>query len=326
MAIASGLGGSFGIGVEPSYGAAGAITRWYDVASVNLGRNKRTVQGGGLSSGTLFNRTSRRRQPIQDATGSLEMEVPRVGFGLLLAQMMGHTVTPVVVGATSYYTQTYNLTDDYGKSLVAQLGVPNASGTVVPYTFPGLKIPSFEFSASPEGMLMMSADLDARNSTDVTAYTAPTFPSTIGVFDWAFGSVNKDTVALAGVKGFSISVARSLGTERFYMNGGGLKGEPLANGKVEVTGSLDIDFLSKADVADLFAADTPCRLDISMGGETSGGSSPLITFTLPNVYFDGAPPVLDDEDVVSLSANFTSLFDGTSAPLSVVYRSTDSTP
>ena len=50
MAIGSGLGGSFGIGMQSSYDTYATINRWREVESVSLKKNKRMCRAGGSAA------------------------------------------------------------------------------------------------------------------------------------------------------------------------------------------------------------------------------------------------------------------------------------
>lgn len=334
MTIASGLGGSFGIGAETGYGASPSyiVDRFYEVESVNLKRNKRTVQGGGLSGGNMVERALRRVQPTQDASGSVSMEVTQSGFGLLLHHIVGAPVNATRIGTSTAYSQIYSLGDPRGESFTAQVGVPDLTGVVRPYTYTGCKVSSAEFSCDVGGLLMASIDLDAKSVTEAPDYVTPTFSPTLRPFHGGQASVfvggasiNTGPVAVSGVKSMSVKIDRPLAAERFYAGGGGLKAEPVMNGKVKITGSLSVDFIDKTIFADRFRDDSPFYLSLTFYGPVIAGSTQNeeVVIDMPYVVLDTDTPTLDNEDVVNTSVNFTALYDSVHSPITIGYYSAD---
>jgi hypothetical protein len=154
MAIGSGLGGSFGIVPETVYGTYVAPTRFHEVNKANMKKVKNTVQGGGLAAGRFAQLGSRRVVTTQAGTGSVEMELPSKGFGILLNNLFGGTVVPVQQSATAAYLQTHPIADNVGKFLTLQSGIPDTTGTIRPYSFIGSKITAIEFSCGVDELVI----------------------------------------------------------------------------------------------------------------------------------------------------------------------------
>jgi hypothetical protein len=331
MAVGSGLGGSFGIAKETTYGTAVTVNRWYEIERVDLKRNKRTVQGGGLSGGSLTDAASRRVQPTSDASGSVELEVTNKTFGLLLQQVMGSAAAPIAYG-TSGFQYGFSVGDLFGMSMSAQVGIPTLGGTVSPYSFEGVKVLAAEFSCEVDGLLMCTLELDARVVRDNVALTTPAY--TTGLLPFHFGQASVllgatpgAEAAVTGVRGFSVRIERATANERFYFGGGGLKAEPILNGKTMITGSFDVDFISQATFADRFRDDTQTAAVVRFVSSESlgGGLFSGIEFAMPAIFFDTDQPTLDDEDVVNTSHSFTSLRNNAGASaLDIFYRTSDS--
>jgi hypothetical protein len=325
MTIGSGLGGSVMVGAESTYGTAVTPTRGYEVLSSTLKRNKRTSQGGGLSGGTLLRKGARRNQPIQDANGSISLEVTPSKFGLLLAHITGTVATPSATGAG--YTQTYPLADSIGRFLTIQEGMPDTGGTANPYTFVGSKITKAGFSCEMAGNLTCSLDIDSRQVTEVPTLTTPAFTSNLNVFHGGQMGVKIGTygseAAVQGVKSVSVDWERPMAVERFYANNSGLKSEPVQNGVTSITGSLSVDLVNKADFADRFAADTAFSLVWEFIGAAGTGYSDTFRMILPQCYLDEGTPTLDNEDVINTAMTFTCEYDGSHLP-TIVYIAADS--
>ena len=329
MALGTGLGGSLGVSPETTYGTYVAPARFYEVDKVDLKKVKNVKQGGGLAAGRFAERSTRRHITTRAAAGSIEMEVPNRGFGLILANIMGGAVAPVQQAATPAYLQTHPMADSFGKMFTAQVGVPDLTGNVRPYTYLGCKILSAEFSCGIDELLTVKLDLDARDVSESQGLVAPSYAATLGSyssqmmgFKWGtFGS----EVAVQGVRKVSVKIERpqSTGT-RFYANNGGLKSEPIMDGWVKVTGSIETDFIDKTVFADKYASDTSSSLVWEFVGPTiSGAFAETFRLTLPATFLNGDTPTLEGPGIVQPTFSFTAQDDPTNGLVSAQYISTD---
>src|SRR5687768_1517395 len=119
MGIGSGLGSSFGLAPEVTYGTYVAPTRWLD-GSATLRKSKQIFQGGGMAAGRLMQPGSRRVMITAAGGGQFNCSVMSVRMGHLLNALMGGTVSPVQQGATTAYLQTHPLADTFGKMYTMQ--------------------------------------------------------------------------------------------------------------------------------------------------------------------------------------------------------------
>jgi hypothetical protein len=330
MGIGSGLGGSFGIVPEVTYGTYVAPTRFHEVNKAGLKKTKNTVQGGGLAAGRFAQLGSRRVITTMAGGGSVEMEVPSKGFGIILNHLFGGTVTPVQQAASAAYLQTHPIADNVGKFFTAQTGVPDTTGVVRPYSFLGSKITAVEFSCGVDELLMAKIDIDSRDVSEsqglaAVSYIAGVQPRHFGEMAVKFGSFGAEA-AVQGIRKVTVKIERPQATDRFYANNAGLKSEPIMNDWVKVSGSFEADYVDKTILADRFAADSSTSLVWEMVG-------PLIASTffqtfrirIPQIFLDGDTPDLDGPGVVSGTFPFVGQFDGTNSVVSAEYMSTDIT-
>ena len=244
---------------------------------------------------------------------------------------MGGTVTPVQQGATAAYLQTHPLADNVGKSLSVQVGVPDTTGTVRPYSYLGVKVTGAEFSCGVDEFLTVTLDLDARDVSEASGLATASY--TAGLTSFHFGqmavkahSTYGSEAAVSGVKKVTLKIERPQSTARFYAGASGLKAEPIVNDFAKVTGSIEADFLDKATWADRFVADTKTALIFEWVGPVIA-STYYQTFRLkvPAAFFDSDTPTPSGNDVVSGTFNFSGQFDETNAPAIIEYISTDTT-
>jgi len=328
VSVGSGLAGSLGIAAEASYGTYQAPTRFIEINSASLKKNKNVVQGGGLAAGRLVQPVSRRVVTQQDASGDVELEVTQKNMGLLLAQIFGGAVTPLVQGATAAYLQTHTLVDNVGRYLTAQVGVPDTTGTVRPYTYLGCKVVDTTLACGVGELLTAQLSLDARQVSEVQTLAAPSYTTGLKPFHFAQMNVKIGAfgaeAAVSGVRKVTTKITRAQKTDRFYANSGGLKAEPLVNDRVSITGTIETDFVDKTVFADVFAADGNFSLIWEfVGANIASTYYETFRIKIPAVALDGDTPQLGGPDVVSPSFNFTGLNDLTNNPITCEYISTD---
>lgn len=333
MSIGSGLAASFGVAAETTYGTYVAPSRFLQVDKAEVKKVKNIAQGGGLAAGRMVRAGSRRVVASEAGTASWDKEVTNKNMGLLLQALMGTTVTPVQQGATAAYLQTHTLADNVGKSLSVQLGVPDTTGTVRPYTGLGAKITSAEFACSgPDGLLTSTFEADLKQVVESQTLAAPSY--TTGTMPFHFGQMNvklgtfASEASVSGVKGCSIRIERGQNTERFYAGAtvAGTKAEPLMNDYVSISGSFDVDFVDKTTFADRFASDASTSLIVEWVGPLIA-STYFQTFRIkvPMIFLDEGTPTVEGPDLTSTSFAFTGQFDETNAACTIEYISTDTT-
>ncbi|MDQ0842399.1 phage tail tube protein [Streptomyces sp. V1I6] len=327
MAIGSGLGAQIGIAAETTYGTYAAPTRFPEFTKESLVLKKTTAQSAGIAAGRLVALSSRRVVTQREASGTIELEVPNKGFGLILQALMGTTVTPVQQGATTAYLQTHTLTDNFGKSLTIQKGVPLTTGTVVDKTFVGCKVISAEFSCEVGGMLMTTIEFDGKDCDETQTLAVASYP-TMSPFHFGQMAVKTGTfaseTALDGVRKVSVKIERPAAVDRFYAGQAGLKKEPILNDLTQITGSLEMDYVSTA-VDDLHTSDGATSFVWEfIGPVIEGAFAETFRIKLPAIKVDDAPPTVEGFDVIRPTFAFTGLYDGTN-PIAIEYLSTDLT-
>lgn len=327
MAIGSGLGAQLGIAPEVTYGTYVAPTKFVEFTKESVVLKKTTAQSAGIAAGRLVPLASRRVATQREAAGSVEMEFTNKGMGLLLQSLMGTSVTPVQQEDTDAYLQSHVLADTFGKSLTIQKGVPLTTGTVTRKNFLGCKVISAEFSCEVGGMLTVSFEIDARDCEETSVLASASYP-VMSVFHFGqmgvkFGAFGSET-ARDGIRKMSLKIERPSATDRFYANSSALKAEPITNGQIKISGSIERDYVA-TDLDDLHTSDATTSLVWEfLGPEIDPDYPERVTFIVPAVKFDDAPPAIEGFDVVKNGLNFTGLYDGTNAN-KIEYVSSDTT-
>jgi hypothetical protein len=313
---------------EVTYGTYVAPNRWLEGVG-KLRKNKTTYQGGGMAAGRLVQPGGRRYVTAQGALGTFEGPVYSKSMGLLLQGLMGGTVTPVQQGGSAAWLQTHPLADPVGKFFTFQSGIPDMGGTVRPYSFLGCQMQSVELSCELGGPLMATWEVVARDVTEAQTLAAPSYPAR-NEFHWAQAAVKLGAFGaeapVDAVRKVTLKIERPRHDGGPYMGNAGLRSAGIINDWAKISGTIETDFLDKTVFADRYAADTPTSLVWEFVG-------PLIASTffetfrvrVPQIFFDTDTPQAESPDVVKPSFNFVGQFDGTNAPATVEFMSTDTT-
>lgn len=331
MAIGSGLAASIGFAAESTYGTYVAPTRFLEFNKEDLKKTKTTVQGGGLAAGRYAQLGSRRVLALAAGEGGITCDVPNKKFGLLIAHLLGSTATPVQQAATTAFLQTHELGDNAGMYLTCQKGVPDTGGTVRPYSFVGGKVTGATFSCALNGMLMADLDFDFKDVSEAESLAAPSYTTGTAPFHGGQMVVKVGTYGaeaeITGIKKTTVKFERPMADSRYYAQSTGFpatKLEPIMNDYIKITGSLDADYVTKADLADRFASDSSTSLVIEWIGPTIETTyKETFRIRLPLVFLNGETPTVDGPDIVSNSFPFVAQHDGTNAPITIEYQSTD---
>lgn len=333
MAVGSGLAAQLGVSAESTFGTYVAPARFLvGWLKGNPKFSPTRVQGGGLYAGEAVSRGDRYVETTRQATGTFTFEVSRRQAGLLIAHLLGSSSSAVQQGGSAAYLQTHALAaDQLGKSLTMQVGIPDVTGTVRPYTFLGSKIQKATFSCGVDEILTCDIDVDCRDLTEAQSLAAASFPTGAQPFTFKEMGIKLGTfgaeAAVQGVRKVTLTIDRPLKADRFYAGNAGLKSEQITNGPVMVTGSIETDFQTKGDFVDRFVANTSTSMVLEWIGPIIASTFAYTTrFRMPQVFFTGETPEVGGPDVVGATIPFEAKFDGTNNALTAEYMSTDTAP
>lgn len=325
MGSKTGLAAQLGIGVESTWGTCVAPTRYMEILNESLKLDIQRVESGGLRAGRRFTRAYHENR--KGAGGSISLEVPTKGFGLIAKHILGAVATTTPVGGTLSRDHTATPGDLDAKSFSVQVGRPDLGGTVRPFDYTGVKIMSAEFSNSVDQILTCSLTLDALNeATDQTLGTA-SYPTGLSQFFFAGAKLTLDGVD-TDVKDFSCSISNGLKGDRYYLRDSTLKKEQIEDtAPRDVTGTVNLDFngltaynrfLNATEAALVARWRNPVAIE--------SGFYPEFEISLPRVRFDGETPNVAGADVLNLAVPFKALEPASGSTVSLRVRSDDSAP
>jgi hypothetical protein len=333
MAIGSGVGSQFGMSIESVYGTYVAPTRFLEATKASAKKVKNTADWDGLAAGRLLDRSDGRVVTTKAATVSVsDLKVTNRDIGLLLRLITGtSTAGAADAGTPVARTYTMPLVDTAGQFATFQSGVPLVGGTVKPQSALGCKVTSVEFECGVDELLTANIDLDAKDITESQTLAAASYatgrrPFHFGQMAVKVGSTVAGAASITGVRKVSLKVDRGLKVDQFYAGGAGLKSEPTTNAKVAITGTISADYITAADLADRFTADTQFALVWEFIGPAINAVPTLETlrFAMGACFLDGDTPAVDGPDVVTTDFPFKAYYDMTTTdPFTITYISQD---
>lgn len=321
----------FGFAEESTYGTIVTPNRFLEFVNESLERRQQTAVSNGIKSGRRYGGQGR-RITRSDAGGSVGFEVAQAGFGLFFKHLLGSVATaqPDATNDPTVYEHTFTPGTLTGKSLTLQKGVEKPDGTVQAFTYEGSKVVSAEFSNDQDGLLMLDLEFDCEAESTATALAAASY-TTPTVFTYSEGSLEIDDSVLANVRSVgSLGIQNNLLTERYFLGNSGLKSEPINVPFDTIGGSLDVEFQNLTNFYNLFTADTAAKLElIYIGGVIAGGTGSFnyeLHITIADVRFEGETPKISGPELVYQNIPFIGLDPSSGDAVTILYRTTDSTP
>jgi hypothetical protein len=174
------------------------------------------------------------------------------------------------------------------------------------------------------GLLTAKWTVDFKDElTDQPLGTA-TYISGAIPFNFISSSVEFDDVAVADVvESASIKVTLPMKTDRHGIQASATKKEPIVNGLIGIEATIGMEFSSLAQHAAYTNATRRKFELISTHGDAGGGNPFKCAFTLPSTVTTGEGPVVEGPDVLTQELTLEGVDNGSAAPLTIEYVSTD---
>lgn len=318
-----------GVANESTYGTAVTVSRFFEYESEGIEESYGRTEGDPLRLGSGFARGDRFTPYFEGASGSVQMAVMTKGFGFWLRHMTGSTPTTTGPAETTVYTHTAAEGDLYGDSFTLQVNRPfHPAGTNQPFTYAGCKITEWTLSNSVEGNLLLDLNIDAASVATATALATASYPTGMENLSWVgglitIGGTNVDVTEI------SVKVDNGLKTDRRFIRQNAAKKEQTSSRrKAEFSLKCDFESLAmRAYVASLTAAGAKATFTATWKGPTLLGTTiyPEFTITAPVGRFDSWKGTTGGTEAIEQELSGEIRYDGTSSPLTLTYKSADST-
>lgn len=319
-----------GVKDESTYGTDVVVDRFFEYTSENVKAVRERLVGSGLRASHLVQRKDRVVVVDKGAAGPIVIEPLSVGFGFWLKHMFGAVSSGSESDSVTAHTATLaTLKDD---SFTAQANrYDDVSAANRAFTWAGGKVPSWELSNSVDGILRATLNCDFESETTGTALASASYPTGGELFSWAGGAVTigGSSVPVTDVK---VAVDNAQKTDRYAIRGSTQKLQPVQNGWRKITwectaywdSMTQYNRFASATASGAFAA-----IVATWTGPTLVGTSsyPSIAVTVDEARFDSAEAfVAEGGELIMQKLSGVGMYDGTNAPLSLVYTSADATP
>lgn len=319
-----------GVKNETTWGTAVTVDRFFPLISESMAPTVDRIESEARRAGQLVQRDDLSLGVYKGSAGSVEIPVLSKGFGWWLRQMLGTVSTGTV--SDSSYTHTGTMSTLLDKSFTMQINRPfHDAGTNQAFTYEGCKLTSWELTAAVDDEVKLSAEVDAENESTATALATASYATGMEMFSWAHAA---STVTIAGtavpITEFSLSVDNALKTDRYYIQGSGLKRQQVAAGYREVEWSMACDFASLTQYERMIAATNAgqyAQIVVTLKAPTLIGTTtyPTLVITIPKARFDAVEIDAGGMDPATQSLSGVARFDGTNSPVTIAYTSADST-
>jgi len=328
MAIRSALAAQLGLAQSSTFGTYQTPTRFLEFVEESLEYSIERVESPGLRSNNRVLRTDRYAPGQKRVEGSVTLEPATKGYGLVLKHALGSASISTPSGATLARLHTHTLGDIFGTSLTVQVGRPDTSGTVQPFSFLGMRVDTLSLSNAVDELLVCEVGFVGQEQTTAQALATAVYPTTGSAaayeqFYWTQGVISVAGSPVAVVTDFQIEVNNTLKSDRYFL-GGATMSEPILAGMTEITGSITAEFDSLTAL-NRFVNNDQVALSATWTAATAIESTtfPYVQVTIPKVRFDGGSPTVGGPDVLTVELPFKVLNDGTNAPITIDYMTSD---
>lgn len=313
---------------ESVYGTPVTVDRTWEFNSEGIEESYGRTESEMLRVGTYVPRSDRFTPYFEGAAGQIEMDVLTKGFGWWLTHLLGQVAT-TGPAETVVYTHTGTFADLFGKSFTCQVNRPfHPSGTAQAFTYEGGKVSEWTLSNNVEGNLVLEVNCDFQQVATATALATASYPTGMENLSWAGGSVTIGG-SQVDLTEFSVQCNNGLKVDRRYISGSTDKKEP-TGGRREITWSATADFDSltqRNKAASATAAGAISQIIGTWVGPTLLGSTikPTLIVTIDAPRFDQWKGADEGPDGIMQELSGVGLYDGTDSPITIVYKSADST-
>lgn len=324
----TGISGAVGFAPETTWGTAVAPTKWMPfMPGETLGRQQTFIRSSAIRAGRMFTLGGLTAPTTRGAGGGVSFEVGNQGFGQFLNLLGGETEASLkpVKEAGGAYKQVHKIgtADPYKKSLTVVKAAPKTEGGVVPsYCYPGAILSQLELSLAASGFLVANATVSAKDENTEQTIGTVAYPTGLESFNFTQCVFKVATVEQKFIRDFKLTIAKPTDDARFFL-GSATRAQPLTNGfssiKLDLTSDFNNDTLYK-----MFEKTETKAVEITFtGGVAAGAEKFELKFAMPMCRFEGDSPNISDMGPLKQTIPLFVEDNGTEAPLTVTYVSTD---
>ncbi len=318
-----GTGAQLGLVEESTFGTYVAPTRFFEFVTEGLDLDIDRIESQGWRANQRVLRTGRWRAGRKLVSGEITLELQNKSMGLLFKHCLGAVATSTPGGGTLTRDHTCTLGDLRGKSLTIQAGRDDRGGTVRPFSYLGCKVQTWELACALNQFAMLTLGIIGRDETTAQSLAAASYATGIELFTFVEGSLTIGGSSTP-VRAATISGDNRLPDDDFAL-GSALMREPLEPALREITGDLNADF-TDLTAYNRFINGTEASLVLDFTGSVIEGALNFGVQLTTNVRFDGETPNVENPQEIRLPLQFKTIAPAAGDPISIRYRTTDTTP
>ncbi len=302
MPTGTGLDAQIGYVIQSDFDTAATVTTFIPLVSETLKADINQLESGGQFAGKQVMQEIQWVQGNKTVSGDIQHEMYVQSMGVLLRAAFG-TVTTSTAGGTGIHTFW---PASPSVSFTTQIGRPVVYGTVVPFTYEGCKITSWQLGAAAGEIPTWGMSIVAKEERRSTALASASYASNIR--PWRFQDLSLSVMGVSTpVKGFTIGGENSLAVDRRFL-GSTVIAEPLRADLAAYTGELRLEWGNPSGRGTLnyeaFIGGTTGTLLATM---TSGTMYGTIT---ANIRFDGTTPNVAGRGILEHTIPFKAMSAG----------------
>lgn len=318
----SGLSAQLGVAAESTYGTYATPTNFYELESESLKNTISRMDVQDLRAGAFVLRSDRWAAGRQDVKGDLNLSVRSNGFAKLFHHALGG-VSNVADGTGYHYTIVPG--DLAGLAMTVQVGKPDVSGTVQPFSYLGCKVDSFDLSNTSSDEMKLRLSLDGQAETTGQTLASASYTANMEPLYFTEGSITVGGSSF-DVLNWNVTGTNAIKSDRYYISSTtpALKREPIRNAYASYGGSLVADFTDLTAYQRYVSGTTAAVVLTYTGTQTyDTGKFNKVVVTIPNARFDGDTPNVGGPDILQQTLPFVCLDDGSNAPLQIEVYTAD---
>ena len=318
MALRSGLNAQLGYARETTYGTYVAPARFLEFKSESLELDIDRMESEGIRAGPRVQRSDRWVSGARTVDGDVNLEILTTGLGAFFEDFVGPVVTVSPFAGVFEHTFTPG---DLALGASVQIGRPDSNaGTVHPFSYLGCKVVSALIAGRVGEIGELSMTLAGQDETTAQSLGVASYPAN-KVLTFVEGKVEV-AAAEIDVRSFELNIDNGLATDRMKLNSQ-LRKEPLEVSKRLYTGTLDAYFVDLV-AYNRFVNGTEAALVLTFEGAIIASTfTELLEITM-NIRTDGRTPTVSGIEEIPQEIGYKAL--GNTAPFSLLYRTSDTTP
>lgn len=314
------LDAQFGMKKQTNYDTPATVDRFLIFTDGSHDQGKAVVQGVGLKPGTRVAQSDRRTIPFRSASGSLSLEVPTKGMGVVWEACMGSGSSNLVSGGL--YQQVFAFADAM-PCYTVQYGVFDGTN-VAAYTYSSAQVGSWALNCPEGNIVNMSLNWAGKALATGTALATASYPASSSLFTFAHAAfyaggtlTAATTTALASVTGSALATVKnfSLNVDNALKDGPQVGGLPTIRkpGLRAITGTVNVEY-EGSTFRDAIIADSSMVLLVTLTNGTD-----VLQVVIPEVKLNGNLPTSNGAERVTHDL----AFEGLTSNLSIVTRTAD---